>query len=688
MKPPAAALAASALLAVAACADREPQPGALVAGELPFAEQRHGLGPFEIRLEGTGWADARLAVFHPDAGDEPVLATVPGEAFLEIGRGRAVARGEGASLAVEDRVQERCRDQAVDGIEAELYVLRVFGRMRCAVLERPFELYLVPEAHQELRFQVRVADESFNRLALIHARTRDERFFGLGARERLELSGFRVPILVTPPAPVEPSLSRRLRGALLASGTDAGGSAAPVPVLLSSRLRSLRLEGSEYAVFDLRGSERVRVEVFASQLGGRIRVARRPLDLLARGASGSPSPAGSALPDWIHAGLILELGGGTQAVQDRVARVEAAGVKLSAVRIPDAVRPDGLLELDRERYPDWEALASWLAGRGVGILLDASPRLAGADATAGEAHVMRGADGAPVAFEGGRLADLSDAEARGWLVELLRARLRASRASGLRLSGGAWLPWDARLAGDAAGSEQRNRFAGHWTRVARRALDAAGGPVPGVVLTANASAEDAGQAIVLLAGDASSAATLSRILSAGLSGLPYPAVRVASSSAWRRSLELAAFVPVVSVDAEALEDPEALAELARWARVHAAWSGYRAELVRQAVATGAPLLRPPWLHHPALPMAPGGAPGAFLVGSELLVAPVFGDGEVAEVRLPPGRWHHVFSGEVFEAPGPGERVKIAAPPGRPAVLHPEGSIVGERLRRALTTLTN
>jgi alpha-glucosidase len=668
-------------LALVACGRGEP-PGALVPGELGFAPQRHELGPFELRLEGTGWADARLAIFHPDAGSDPVLATAPGESFLEIGRGRAAVSGEGSTLAVKDHVQERCRDVALDGIEVELYALRIRGRMRCALLDRGFELDLVPESREELGFQVRLADESFNRLALVYARGEDERFFGLGARERLGLSGFRVPILVTA-WPTRPALSARLRAAALGGRHDAGGSAAPVPVLFSSRILSFRLTGADYAVFDLDSLERVRVEVFAGRMSGRIRVARRPLDLL-RPGPGSPGPA--PLPDWIHAGPILEVGGGADAVREQVSRVEAAGAELSGVRIPDAVRTDTLLEIDRERYPDWEALVSWLAGRGVRVLLDASPRLAAEDATAGASYVVRGADGAPFDLDGGRLVDLSDPEARGWLVELLRARLRASGASGLRLAGGAWLPWEARLAGDAPASEQRNRFAGDWTRVARRALDAAGPPAPGVVLAANASAESAGHGVVLSAGEAGSAATLARIVSAGLSGLPYPAVRVAAGRSLERSLEFAAFVPVLLVEAEALAGPEALAAFARWARVHAAWRGYRAELVRQAVETGAPLLRPLWLHHPELVVPPAVVPSAFFVGSELLVAPVFGGGDVAELRLPAGRWHHVLTGEVFEGTPTGERVELPAPSGQPLVLHAEGSIVGERLRRELAGL--
>ena len=76
-------------------------------------------------------------------------------------------------------------------------------------------------------------------------------------------------------------------------------------------------------------------------------------------------------------------------------------------------------------------------------------------------------------------------------------------------------------------------------------------------------------------------------------------------------------------------------------------------------------------------------PRSFLLGDQLLVAPVLEEGaDTLEVALPAGRWVHLWSQREFVARA-GGRVKVAAPPGQPAVFYPVGSLVGEELRRAL-----
>jgi alpha-glucosidase (family GH31 glycosyl hydrolase) len=78
--------------------------------------------------------------------------------------------------------------------------------------------------------------------------------------------------------------------------------------------------------------------------------------------------------------------------------------------------------------------------------------------------------------------------------------------------------------------------------------------------------------------------------------------------------------------------------------------------------TGAPIVRPLWFTDPRLQ----GATRAFTLGSDVLVAPIFGP-RLARTRvtLPRGRWVHVWSGRTYR----GRRtVTVASPLGRPAVF--------------------
>jgi alpha-glucosidase len=666
------------------CGGAPPAPpdGRWLPGALEFAPRRETLGAFEVQLEGTGWEDAQLRVVQRDRPDRVVLATVPGVAFLEGGRGRATARGEGAA-ALEDEVQERCADLSVDAVEVELYVLRVSGRFRCRLIDRAFELYVVPEGEAELRFHLRLADPSFNRIALVLARGPDERLFGLGGRDRLALPARRIPVRVTPRDEGRPQATgwrARFR-----ADDGAPGSPVAVPHLLSSRRGAIRVEGAEHSVFDLRRDDRVRVEVFARELTFRLQ-AGSPLAQVRRAAAGRVVPP----PAWSWSGPIVIVEGGSAAVRAALDRLEGAGVRPAALEIRDW-HAEGSLAPDPERYPDARALVAALRARGVPVLLPADARVPAADLehedeNEGETGAddslpwVRDAAGAPLERNGRRWIDLSTLEGRSAWAQRLRAGLWPGVA-GLELVGGASLPFAARAAG-APDADFHDRQPDVLAAAARDAFEGTG--VVPLLLCETGSGETPRHGVVFLAGDAGRRATWARLLGAGLSGYAFAAVDVDGSGigeARDRALARAAFAPLFRVAARDFEDAASLAALAGAARTHAAWAGYRGELARQARESGTPVLRPVWLHRPdAFDL---GAE-AFLVGDQLLVLPRFDDGPDA-IELPAGRWIDVYTGEAHGELGARTRLVPDAPPGRVPLLHADGSIVGLRLRRTLAS---
>jgi alpha-glucosidase len=75
----------------------------------------------------------------------------------------------------------------------------------------------------------------------------------------------------------------------------------------------------------------------------------------------------------------------------------------------------------------------------------------------------------------------------------------------------------------------------------------------------------------------------------------------------------------------------------------------------------------------------------FLVGSELLVAPVLDSGrDTVRVYLPAAEWVHVWSGRAYGSSGAGTWVEVEAPLGRPAVFHRKGSTVGQAFTARLS----
>ena len=80
----------------------------------------------------------------------------------------------------------------------------------------------------------------------------------------------------------------------------------------------------------------------------------------------------------------------------------------------------------------------------------------------------------------------------------------------------------------------------------------------------------------------------------------------------------------------------------------------------------------------------------FMLGSEFLVSPVKDKcwtrpicGNNQEAYLPPGRWVHLWSGDVMGEAARGSSVTVKAPVGNPAVFYREGSAAGAALVASL-----
>lgn len=90
-----------------------------------------------------------------------------------------------------------------------------------------------------------------------------------------------------------------------------------------------------------------------------------------------------------------------------------------------------------------------------------------------------------------------------------------------------------------------------------------------------------------------------------------------------------------------------------WVRLRYELLPYLWQVVHESLQQGWPVLRPVGLEYPEDPAA-AGVDGQFLLGSDLLVVPVFDDGSAAvrrRIYVPEGRWTDLLTGERFEGPG-------------------------------------
>lgn len=131
----------------------------------------------------------------------------------------------------------------------------------------------------------------------------------------------------------------------------------------------------------------------------------------------------------------------------------------------------------------------------------------------------------------------------------------------------------------------------------------------------------------------------------------------------RRWIQFSAFCPVMRTKSSGIEipsyrrpqiwDPDILPAWRRWARWHTRLNDYLMAAHDAYRATGRPIMCALELAHPEL----GPAPDQYLLGQDLLVAPVLEPGDAAgrvkrQVLLPPGRWADLFRpSESYAGPG-------------------------------------
>jgi alpha-glucosidase (family GH31 glycosyl hydrolase) len=117
----------------------------------------------------------------------------------------------------------------------------------------------------------------------------------------------------------------------------------------------------------------------------------------------------------------------------------------------------------------------------------------------------------------------------------------------------------------------------------------------------------------------------------------------------------------------------AAAEYQAMATLHQQLEPYTAILVRGSQTSGAVTIRPLPLAFPADPATFAAADGEYMLGPDLLVAPVTTAGATtASVHLPPGPWVHWWSDQVYTGP---TDVTVDAPLGSPPLFARAGGLV-------------
>jgi len=702
--------------------------GAAQTGATPA--DSHRIGDFLLTRLGN-----RLQVSHRDAPGRVIWETAADGNFLAAEIATAEVRDFGVpegSFSITDSVSSVFERPGIDAIEAGKGTVTVTGTLSGPARHIGYRLVFEAVSPRQLRFTVTVDAAEVNRIRLSVGSAADEAIFGFGQQlTYFNQKGYLLPILVQ-----EHGVGRGQPGIteLVDLLADRGGGTpfateAPAAHYLTSRLRSLCLENTEYSIFDMRQPDRIGIKVWSAGMRGRILSGRTPLELIE--AFMEYAGRMRALPDWIHEGLIIGTQGGTEVVRGKIAAANRAGIPLAGVWLQDwpgvRVTSSGRQlwwnwRLDENYYPGWNGLVDDLERQGARMLVYMNPFLsteAGHDSLYREAlangYLVRQADGSPflnrnTSFSAA-LIDLSNPDARTWTKGVIKRELIGrARASGWMHDFGEALPFDGRLHEGADPAVWHNHYAQEWAQVAREAIEEAGRGADIVFFDRSGFTRSPGAATLFWLGDQIQnwsaydgiKSALNGMLSAGVSGGSLIHSDTGGYSAFKLDLagreialiartpelmmrwtEMSAFTAVLrtheglvpGISAQFDSSAELLAHTARFARVYKGLAAYRKRLGQAAAAQGHPLARHLFLHYPDDPNTYG-LRYQYLLGPNLLVAPVVERGaSTVGVYFPEGaRWTDLWSGAEAGAAGGWET--MPAPLGRPAVFLRQGAASG------------
>ncbi|MDQ3032791.1 MAG: hypothetical protein M3Y87_10265 [Myxococcota bacterium] len=430
-----------------------------------------------------------------------------------------------------------------------------------------------------------------------------------------------------------------------------------------------------------------------------------PLDVIAQLGAEVGRPARP--PDWALERLWIGIQGGQDAVLAEADALEAAGIPIAALWAQDwsgrrEFTPGrfGVLYRwvpDTTLYPDIRAMTDDLHARGVRFFAYANP------------FVVPGVDhfepmssmglliGDPESegpylfnsvFTESSMPDFTNPAAYDYVERHLESMVVDLGIDGWMADFGEWLPVDAELASGADARDYHNLYPAAWHRASREVMDRARPDGDWVVFTRSGWTRQHEVAQVVWCGDQEAdfsetdglPTVVPCMLNLGLSGVPFVTHDVAGFSGgpstkelYLRWVELGAFTPIFRTH-EGLQreanwswesDAETTAHVRRFARLHEALGPELRALADEAATSSAPMVRALSLVFPD-DAGSRGVSDQFLLGNDLLIAPVVTAGAASRsVVLPPGTWHHVWSGTAHEGPAV---IEVEAPIGQPPVF--------------------
>jgi alpha-glucosidase len=720
-------------------------PGKLIwdADALPSA--KYQLGPFHVTWSSdTG----KLAVVDGERPGKELWSNVPGSAFIGAATGNAEIDYFRGFTALVDRLSDRYASQEIHQIRFAGKRLILDGCLGDGQACLPYDMIFEVNGFGHIDFQASLHDDVINRLFLYTRSEPDEAVWGFGEQfSEVNFKGKKLSVLVTEKGfgrgmePVTSYLDGKYPQHNVTG--DWFSSYAPVPHYLTSSMRSVYMRNYEYISYDLTRNGLIITDVFSGHIEGTILAGNSPIELIREYTEYSGRM--QALPDWAINGAIIGMQGGTEKVRAVYRELKQRGTPVAAFWLQDWQGQRSMSEvhkrlwwnwsLDKERYPGWHELVADLNADGVRVLGYINPFFV-TDIDKGPAHdrnmfreaealgyLVRDRRGQAYRFDNSGfhsgLLDLTHPGARSWMKEIIRKELIGAGLSGWMADFGEAIPLDVVLHSGETGWTYHNRFPEDWAQLNREAVTEAKAQDEVVFFMRAGFRRTPAYATLFWAGDQVTSwdrhdglkSSLFAILNSGLSGYSFNHSDIGGYAAFRipgehmnvsrnrelyyRWMEVNALTGTFrthegatpSATLQFYDDEDSYREFDYYAKLYHSLFFYRQQLAREASRTGLPMVRHLFIHYPEIRETWSLDSGQFMLGSELIVAPVLEpQSNSVEVFLPHGTWVDLWTQQSTVIEVPGQTRVVPAPLGKPAIFYPAGSAVGQQFRKNIENL--
>ena len=640
---------------------------------------------------------------------------MPSEPALYLGRGKETIRMFRGNFDITDRVSERLALQFTGCSEEEAEkngkrIRKKILRFSHACLQGEY-LLTATEEDGVLSLEAESGDGRYNRLWILLTAEEGEHIVGGGEQfSALDLRGKLWPIWTREQGVGRNKLTEvtRLADALDGSGGDYHTTFFPQPTMVSSRLYFAHLENYEYAELDLREKNFHEIGLWSTSLRLKL-CCRESFPALLESLTallGRQMP----LPDWSMKGLWLGVQGGTERAVALENRCRESGVDLSAVWIQDwegkrVTSFGSRLQWDwrwnRERYPDLDRIireddkTAWM-GYINPYLVEGGVLFREAEE---KRYFVRREDGSDYLFDFGEyncgVVDLTDPEAYSWYKNVIKTNLIGMGFRGWMADFGEYLPADA-VCHEGSGLENHNKWPMLWAKCNREAVQEAEKEGEIVFFMRAGAAGSQAYAPLIWAGDQcvdwseddGLPSVITAALSLGMSGFGLHTCDAGGYTTLfhlkrdrellLRWLEFACFTPVMRThegnrpesNVQLYDGEELLAPAARLTAIHNALFPYLKTCGEENARTGTPVMRPLFWEAPDEEIAWSHKLYSYLLGNDLLVAPVVSPGaESRKVWLPGNGWIHLWTGQALSEGW----AEVSSPLGLPPVFYRSGS---------------